>query len=208
MKKTVYIILGIIFAGMITSCARDVDCEVVTFHNRPLPQGETIRIEPINKANIGSLQFADYAKLISTQLRSIGYTPVGAGEDAKLIAEIDYDISTSLSRIRTTTDPYVHYHFYRGRYYTPYYYGYYGFAAPPYYREYSETVYNRSLTINIVEAEGASTPTRKVIFETSVTSTGRERNLNEIMPYLVTAAFTNFPGESGVSKIITIEKDQ
>jgi len=208
MKKTIFITLYIMLTCFLASCARNVDCEVTAFHTQPLPQGETINIQVINPANIGSIQFREYAELISENLRAIGYTPVSASENATLIAEVDYGINTIKSKIRTTTDPYVLYHFSRGRYRYPYYYGYHGIMDPPYYREYTETVYNRTLVINIFQAASIDIAERKVIFETSVSSTGRESNLTEIMPYLVSAAFTNFPGESGVAKIITIEKDQ
>ena len=208
MKQSIYCFITVLLAGLIMSCSRNVDCEVTTFHAQPLPQGEKIRVVPIDSSKIGSIEFTAYASMISEQLRSIGYNPVDDDEEAHLIAEVDYDVVTSRTKIKTTTDPYVLYHFNFGRYHYPYYYGRFGVMDPPYYREYTGTVYNRSLTINIVEAEGINTPERKVIFESSIASTGREKNLSKIMPYLVVAAFTNFPGESGISKIITIEKDQ
>tara|TARA_R110002096_G_scaffold415163_1_gene616619 strand:- start:5784 stop:6428 length:645 start_codon:yes stop_codon:yes gene_type:complete len=208
MKLSINYFLIVLLTGLLISCSRNVDCAVTTFHAQPLPQGEKILVAPKDPSKVGSIEFKAYASMISEQLRSIGYSPVDDNEEAQLIAEVDYDIVASQTKIITTADPYVLYHFNFGRYRYPYYYGRYGIMDPPYHREYTGTVYNRSLTINIVEAEGINTPDRKVIFESSIVSTGREKILNKIMPYLVVAAFTNFPGESGISKIITIEKEQ
>ena len=204
MRQKIYTSLCIIVSFFIISCTRDIDCTVTAFHERPLPQGETIRIEPIDPAEWGSLEFKEYAAMIATQLKAVGYTPVGKGDAAELVAEIDYKIDSGKTAITRRSSSYVRYHFYYGHYYRPYYHGLYDYWEPPFY---SETVYNRSLSMNIVKAEGQKGPGRKVLFESWVLSTGRENKLHGIMPYLVTAMFTNFPGESGVSKIITIEKN-
>jgi hypothetical protein len=49
--------------------------------------------------------------------------------------------------------------------------------------------------------------TDRVLFEGRVQSTGREREIARVMPYMITAMFNNFPGESGVTKVVTIEKN-
>jgi len=204
MRQKIYAACSIFLSFFMMSCARDIDCAVTTFHERPLPQGESIRIEPLNPANRGSLEFKEYATMIATKLKAIGYVPVGSRDEAELIAEIDYKIESGQTKITRRPGSYVRYHFYYGRAYDPFYYGLTDFWEPPFY---SETVYNRSLTLNIVRADGQTGPGRKVLFEGWVLSTGRESSLHGIMPYLITAIFTNFPGESGVSKIITIEKN-
>jgi len=205
MKQKIYISLCIVFSLFIASCARDVDCTVTRFHEHPLPQGESIRLEPLDPAKKGSIEFKEYASLIAKRLKTIGYNPVGMNEEADLVAEIDYNIDSGKTTISRRSGSFVRYHFYYGRYYDPYYYGRSDFFEPEFH---SETVYDRSLAINIVSADSQKSPDREILFEGWVLSTGKERNLLEIMPYLITAMFTNFPGESGVSKIITIEKDQ
>jgi hypothetical protein len=49
---------------------------------------------------------------------------------------------------------------------------------------------------------------RSHLFEGRVRSSGRQGELAEVMPYLITALFQNFPGESGVTKVVTIEMDE
>ncbi len=109
---------------------------------------------------------------------------------------MDYSVGPAQTKIESWPRNFVRYHFYYGHYY-PYYYG-------PYWDEpeiYSYTVYPRTLDLNIIRPSGES------IFEGHVKSIGREQNLNEVMPYLVEAMFHSFPGESGMTKVVTIQKD-
>ncbi len=109
---------------------------------------------------------------------------------------MDYAVGPAQTEIQTWPDDYVHYHFYYGRYY-PYYYGHY-WDEPSIY---SYTVYPRTLDLRIVTADGVN------VFEGHVKSIGREDNMNEVITYLIEAMFQNFPGESGVTKVVTIRKD-
>jgi len=45
------------------------------------------------------------------------------------------------------------------------------------------------------------------LFEGRVESIGASRQMQEVMQYLITVLFSNFPGESGVTKVVTIEMD-
>lgn len=65
---------------------------------------------------------------------------------------------------------------------------------------YTYSVYRRSLDLNIETNDGAS------VFEGHVTSIGREDNMNEVIDHLIQAMFENFPGESGVTKVVTIKR--
>jgi len=98
------------------------------------------------------------------------------------------------------TRGYARYHFYYGHFHDPFYYGFYDDWRP---EVYTYTVYNRLLRMNIVSADDE----QKVVFEGRVQSIGREREIARVMPYLITAMFSNFPGESGVTKVVTIDKN-
>lgn len=189
----------------VSGCTPIVSSDVVTFHDSPMPAGETIRVEAIDPNKEGSLEFRNYATLISEELHKIGYNPVQGTADADLIAEVDY--SVQLGPTNVTVDPgmnYARYHFYAGRYYDPFYFGMYdnfGAFGP---QTYSTTTYERVLQLNIVETSGE----RQRIFEGRVQSAGQQALLPEVMPYLITAMFRNFPGENGMTKVVTIEADE
>ncbi len=182
-------------------CASRLKSDVVTFHESPMPAGETIRVEASDPDKTDSLEFGHYAELIRQQLARIGYTPVGAGEDARLVARVDYSISEGQTEIRSYPDTtgFARYHFYYGHFHNPYYYGF-SRDWDPDIRSY--TVYNRKLELDIVEAD----PDGEVLFEGRVQSVGRENEIAEVMPYMITAMFTNFPGENGVTKVVTVER--
>ena len=190
--------------ALLGACASSVESDVVTFHEGPLPKGETIRVVALDPTKQGSLEFQHYARLIAEHLRKIGYTPVAADQPSVLLAEVDYGVSEGVTEVQTRPRGYAHYHFYYGRFYDPFYYGFY----PSWTWEtevVASTVYNRRLTLNIVNSglEGND----RVLFEGRVQSTGREAEIAGIMPYMITAMFNNFPGESGVTKVVTIEKN-
>lgn len=184
---------------VVAGCANRITSDVVTFHEGDLPRGETIRVVALDESRAGSLEFEHYAGLVRDKLRHIGYTPVTGDEPTDLIAQLDYSVSEGQPQTRTTRGSYVRYHFLHGRFYDPFYYGF-GYDWQP--EIYTYTVYNRTVELNIVK----SANTREVLFEGRVQSVGREKEIATVMPYLITAMFNNYPGESGVTKVVTIER--
>jgi hypothetical protein len=199
---------------LLTGCAARIQSDVTTFHTDVMPAGETIRVVPADPDKIGSLEFQTYASRIGDELRKMGYTPVSETDVVTdLLAEVDYAVEEGQPQIYTdNSDAFVRYHFGFGMYRSPFYFGgRRGFYDPFYYdpfwdapQVYSEPTYNRTLEMNIVNNDGGDL---ERVFEGRVESNGTESALPEVMPYLITAMFTNFPGESGKTKLVTIEKD-
>ena len=193
---------------VLSGCASRISGDVTTFHENVMPDGETIRVVAANPEDSQSLEFRTYANRISEELRRIGYTPVSEPDVvADLIAEVEYSIESGPPQIYTdNSNRYVRYHFGFGRYYNPWYFGFYDpFYDPMWDRPdvYSQATWQRSLEVNIEKADGE----RERVFEGRVESNGTESSLPEVMPYLITAMFENFPGESGTTKLVTIDKD-
>lgn len=189
---------------LLQGCTQFLRGDVVAFHEDSLPMGETIRVEALDAEKGRSLEFRAYARMIADELRELGYMPVEApGAAATLIAEVDYSVTSGGEETRTTRrfPPYVRYHFHYGRFQDPFYFGFDN--------SWTDTVtttpsYLRQLSLNIVRNDAERTR----LFEGRVRSSGRQGELAEVMPYLVTALFENFPGESGVIKVVTIEMDE
>lgn len=205
MVKHYYIrLLGIFSLLLIGSCTSSVDSDVVSFHEGTLPHGETIRIEPSDSEKAQSLEFRTYARLIGEELSKLGYTYVDdANAPATLVAEVDYSVDVGPTDVQSnaSAQPFVRYHFMYGRGFDPFYYGFNTYWPD---EVLSTPTYLRNLTMNIVE----NTEARERLFEGRVQSRGIQNQLPEIMPYLVTAMFRNFPGESGVTKMVTLEENE
>lgn len=193
-------LVGGILLLTLTSCATRMANDVVSFHEGDMPNGETIAVEPVDQANSSSLEFKHYAEFIKESLQKIGYVPVDDQQAATLVAKVDYRISEGHSETKREPGGYAYYHFHYGHYYDPFYFG---FRNRWFDDNYTYTVYDRTLQINIVNQANKET-----VFEGRVRSSGKENELAEIMPYMITAMFANFPGESGVTKVVTIEKNQ
>ncbi len=196
-------ILALVF---VTGCASQFKSDVARFHRLSQPAGETFQIEPMDEARRGSLEFEQYATLVGDRLVSYGYraTPENAAPD--MIVRLDYGVDDG--QVRVKSSPSFGYYGYP---YGPWRYGYYdpfypyGWGAG-YDRDIrSEVYYNRKLKMDIVKPVAGQSPT--VLFEGRVESEGRDNRLPEVMPYLVEAMFANFPGQSGVTQHVVIERE-
>lgn len=196
MKTSILNSLVVFLAVMLGGCATQVTSEVTRFHQDAKPMGETIAIVPVDQAKQGSLEFASYARLVAGKLTEIGYKVVDVSANPDLMARMDYTVGPAQTKIQSWPRNYVYYQFNYGSYF-PYYYSHY-WDEP---EIYSYTIYPRTLDLKIIRSGGES------LFEGHVKSIGREQNINQVMPYLVEAMFNNFPGESGVTKVVTIQKD-
>lgn len=222
MDKFFKIVASFLIVGFLASCTQSIRSNVMRFHQLPAPSGEKIVIVPADPANNGSIEFANYATLVGNALGSFGYLPAN-GEEADLIVELDYGVDDGQRVVRSSPSmfgywgyggygsyysPWFHYrnpYFYRGGFYPRAYYGGYygGFYGPlsmgP--RERVYTHYTRYVKLVIKpNEEGAQN-----LYEGEAKSTGRNNRLHEVMPYMVQAIFTNFPGESGSSERISVE---
>ena len=214
------LVLGILLLG---ACATTYRTDVTRFHELTGPRGETFIVIAKSEDKKGSLELKSYAALISEHLRMEGYTPAG-NETPEIIVKIDYAVSPPIERTRRTAYPgpfFGGFYYHGGHYYggLPYYYyphynypyygslgyrGYgFGYGYGLGYSSYRTTtiVYERALEM-VIEQNGGG-----VLFEGLVKSVGREKNLTKIMPVLVRAMFTDFPGESGATERIKIKSD-
>lgn len=200
---------GLLLAAL-SACTSSIKSDVARFHMLPPPQGETYKIIAMDDGKQNSLEFSTYAQLVANELNKVGYKPTAEGVTPDLEVRMDYGVSTGSEKIDSspsfTVSPYFYYgrgyHSYGGGYgwYSPFWGGYYGgYYGQP--QVYSYTVYTRHLVMNIAKP---GTPPR-ILFEGRVESVGQDNRLPEIMPYLVQALFTDFPGQSGVTKRVVIK---
>ncbi|HEX7871661.1 MAG TPA: DUF4136 domain-containing protein [Sphingobium sp.] len=197
----------------LSGCATGFNANVSRFQQLPPAQGETFAVVAEDSRKAGGLEFAHYADMVGQQMVRYGYRPASDAGSAQLIVRLDYEIDQGRERVRTTGgfagDPYFGggwgggWGGYRrgwggwgGRYL-------YGFNDPFLFGGYpqvdSYTVYGSMLNLRIDKAG-----TGKALFEGKASAQSLSNKLTYVVPNLIDAIFTNFPGNSGEEVKVTV----
>jgi hypothetical protein len=200
-------LLGVAALGL-SACAESLNTTVSRYQAMPAPQGQTFFVVPgEGMAATGGLEFQRYAGIVAQQLQARGYTAASSPTSATMLVQLGYGIDRGQTRI--VQDP-----FYRSRYYDPFYgpyfyprYGfrsryYYGWSDPFWYGgpgidSYVE--YHSQIDLHI-RAAGSGQP----LFDGRAQARSMTNRLDVVIPSLVEAMFTGFPGRSGETVKITI----
>lgn len=195
--------LGLLLAG----CAQNITSDVARFHQMSgQTTGQTFRIVPFDASQENSLEFQQYAALVRGELAALGYSAVNAAVAADLDVQIDYGVSPGREKLIVRQGAGYPFGYFPYRYYN-----YWGFYDPFFYGSGfrdeldTQTVYTRSLMMKIERRAAEGEQPGQRLFEGRVNSVGTQNGLPEVMPYLVQAMFTAFPGESGKTTRVTIE---
>ncbi|MEZ5744322.1 MAG: DUF4136 domain-containing protein [Sphingomonadaceae bacterium] len=212
MKRARIAVAAVLLLGL-AACASPFRADVSRFQSQlPAPQGQTFAVVADDPHLAGGLEFSQYADIVESRMAALGYTPVDDPEQANLLVRFDYGVDNGRERIRTTGTgfgaPYGYWspwygyshigHRRIGYYGSPWSYGWYDpwFDSP---RVDSYTVYTSGIDIKIDRrADGAR------LFEGKAEAASRSNRLQYLVPNLVEAMFTNFPGNSGETVRITV----
>lgn len=217
-------LLGI-SALALSGCATGFPAQVQRYQAMPAPQGQTFFVVPANPAH-GGLEFQRYGGHVAQALQAQGYAPASSPETATMLVRLAYGVDEGRQEVRR--DPFARGYgydpfysgwndpFYRGYYGRPYYsrYGYWGPRTPYYYGwddpfydpfggPYNQvtvrTVYHSYLDLDIRRrADNAQ------LFEGRAKARSTNDNLGVLVPNLIDAMFTGFPGRSGETVRITV----
>jgi hypothetical protein len=197
----------------LNGCASGFDTRVSRFQQLPPVQGQSFTVVADDPALAGSLEFAHYARLVAAKMGSQGYSENRDPAGANLIVRMHYDVDEGKEKIATTGygDPYSYGPFgyggfggwgYRG-WGRPYYMGYYDpflFGGYPSVENY--TVFTSKLELRIDRSDGTR------MFEGTATAQSLSNELTYLVPKLIDAMFTGFPGNSGESIRITVPPEK
>jgi hypothetical protein len=194
------------------ACATPFKADVSRFQELPAPQGQTFAIKAADPANTGGIEFGQYASLIATELQEIGYVPASGGA-ADMTVTLDYAVDGGKERTIVRSDPFYDPYWGFGGYYRPYVVrtrrgaryitGYYDpFLYSGFNRGYDVdnfTVYTANLDMKIDRNNDG-----KRLFEGKAEAKSRSNKLPYLVPNLVEAMFTGFPGNSGETVRISV----
>ncbi len=194
----------------VSGCAAPFSAQVSRFQQLPVPQGQSFAVVAENPRLDGSLEFAQYANTVSQRLAGYGYTRAVSPNDANLIVRLNYTVDKGRDRIRNVPGFGPRFGYAGG--WGPYrpYWGFgrrawiYGYDDPFLYgSSYDElesyTVYESALEMKI-ERKG----THERLFEGTAKAMSSDNDLTTLVPNLIEAMFTGFPGNSGQTVRITV----
>lgn len=212
--------LGISALGL-SACAESLRTTVSRYQAMPAPQGQTFFVVAgEGMAANGGLEFQRYAGLVAQQLQARGYSPADNPQKATMVVQLGYGVDAGQTRV--VQDP-----FYRSRYgygrfgdpfYSPFYYPRFGYGHgwgysmgwndPFWYGGYgggidSYVEYHSQIELHIRQA-GSNQP----LFDGRAQARSQTNRLDIVIPSLVDAMFTGFPGRSGETVKITIPTRQ
>lgn len=199
------------------ACTTGFRADVARFQAMPAPQGQSFVVVASDPDRTNSLEFAQYANLVAQRLQGFGYVRSADSASANLVVALDYDVDRGRERVRSTGGFGGGYGGFGygggfGRFgYGGYpYYGFgrrsfvYGFHDPflfggGYNDVTSYTVYASQLEMTI-ERRGS----RERVFEGTAKAQSTNDELTRLVPNLIEAMFTGFPGNSGETVNITV----
>jgi len=201
-------LVGAVALGL-AACAPSFKADVSRFQSQlPAPQGQSFAVVAEDPTLAGGLEFALYADMVAAEMSRLGYSRAASPEAANLLVRFDYDVDNGRERVRTTGGGFVGDPFWGPwggfggfGWRRNFAFGFYDpWLAGPQVRSY--TVYTSGIDMKI---DNATTGQR--LFEGQAQAVSRSNRLQSLVPNLVNAIFTDFPGNSGETLRITIRED-
>jgi len=213
----------LMFAAL-AACATPFRADVSRFESRlPAPQGNSFAVVAEDPALAGGLEFSQYADFVEAEMTELGYVQAARPEDATLLVRFDYGIDEGRDRVRSNG-------FGGSRFgYDPFYSPWMSYSRPVLFRDRmgnarlaylpsrawgygwqdpffgsgggveSYTVFTSGIELKI---DNAATGER--LFEGRAEAASTSNRLQYLVPNLVEAMFTDFPGNSGETVRISV----
>ena len=173
-KLSAAIAMGVAALGL-SACEQSINTTVSRYQAMPAPQGQTFFVVPAGGlANNGGLEFQRFAGIVAQQLQARGYSPATNAQSANMIVQFGYGIDHG--QMVYVDDPF-----------------WYGGGINSY------VEYHSQIDLHI-RAAGTNAP----LFDGRAQARSDTNRLDIVVPSLVDAMFTNFPGQNGETVKITI----
>lgn len=199
----------------LSACATPFRADVQRFAALPDSSGQSFAVVAADPDLSSGLEFGQYARLVEQRMTEIGYRLSDDPAAAELIVSMGYDIDKGREKVISGGGPFyssIGYRSHRrggfyGRsrfrygFHDPFLFGGHGFGGYGGIRSF--TVYTTDLDLKIDRAADGER-----LFEGTAEAMSRSKNLTYLVPNLVEAMFTNFPGNSGERVRISIAPEK
>jgi len=203
-------VLGVAALGL-SACAESITSTVSRYQAMPAPQGQTfVVVSGGGMAANGGLEFQRYAGLVAQQLQARGYAPAASADSANMVVQLGYGVDRG--QVRYVEDPFYGDRIgFRDPFWSPFYHPRFGWGAgyrlgwdDPFWfgggvDSYVE--YHSQVDLHIRQA-GTNAP----LFDGRAQARSMTNRADVLVPSLVDALFTGFPGRSGEVVKITIPR--
>jgi len=205
---TAALALGVAAIGL-SACAEQINTTVSRYQAMPAPQGQTFFVVPAGGMAVnGGLEFQRYAAMVAQQLQARGFQPATSAQSANMLVQFGYGVDHGQTRV--VEDPFYRSHFYSG-------FGWgsgfhrsrfgwgggfgWGWDDPFWYGGGVDSYVEYHSQIDVhIRAAGSNAP----LFDGRAQARSETNRLDVVVPSLVEAMFTGFPGRSGEVIKITI----
>ena len=207
-KSLTRIALPLALLAGLSACATPFKADVSRF-TAPLPAaGQSFAVVPEDPKLAGGLEFATYANSVAAEMQELGYVRAASPETADLLVRFDYRVDGGRERVRTDFNggfgafgPWGPWGGWGGRGFGAWGFGFNDpFFGGPNVRSY--TIYTSGVDMKIDRRVDGQR-----LFEGKAEAVSRSNRLPRLVPNLVDALFTGFPGNSGETVRITIRDD-
>ncbi|NIJ08212.1 hypothetical protein FHS31_001829 [Sphingomonas vulcanisoli] len=215
LRRTLLSLTAPIALLAVAGCApQPFRADVSRFQAMPAPQGQTFWVQSEDPAQNGGLEFSIYARQIAARLAQQGYQPAAGPNGASLLVNVAYGVDNGHEKMVDYGPTFGPGWGWgggfgwgggwggRGGWGRGWYGGGWGdpFWADPWLNRdvQSYTYYVSRLEMRIVRPNG------QVLFEGNAKARSLDDNLQHLVPNLIDAMFTGFPGRSGENVLITI----
>jgi hypothetical protein len=193
---------------LLAGCASQVvRSEIVAYYAQPVEAaGQSFAFTPTERQRADP-DYPRYEGLVAVELKRLGFV---RAEPATLRVTLAYDTAAREVRV---IEPQIVDPWYGNPWYGPAWspYGYTPIIPDPLWSgppvtvpvERSHVIYRRELKIALQSASDG-----RPVYQVTVRSEGRNPSLAVVMPAMIHSAFSGFPGQSGVPRIVemTLEK--
>jgi len=200
-------LLGVAAVGL-SACAGSLNTTVSRYQAMPAPQGQTFFVVPGDgMAANGGLEFQRYAGLVAQQLQARGYQPATAPGNATMLVQLGYGVDHGQTRI--IDDPFRGNRYGYGGFYSPFYYPRFGFRSAFSYGWNDPFWYGGGIDSYVeyhseIDLHIRAASSNQPLFDGRAQARSQTNRLDVVLPSLVEAMFTNFPGQNGETVKITI----
>jgi hypothetical protein len=206
-KLAAAVLLGASALGL-SACATGLQTKVSRYQVMPAPQGQSFVVMAMDPNNAGGIEFSRYAELVAQRMEAQGFARAPSLNQATMVVRVGYDVDIGHSEV--VSDPF--YGGYGGFGYGRGWGGYggwghgynWGWNDPFWGAPYGGGVRSYTYYVSELDLDIRRKVDNASLFEGKAKARSRTDELSRLVPSLVDAMFTGFPGTSGETVRITI----